>query len=843
MNAAPSPEVLPSLDETRPTIGPNLAGAPPLCKAVLGHVYRDFFYPYMLQQQRMHATWQRIDDAWRVKGKRDRIDISYLDPASKVTSPDGKGQGLTSLDDGISSKVYPAAMHRQIRNKTDMHMSIAWADGIPVRAKLPDTLYEHPLYNPNAQSVEVANELLHQCADAVEMKRRDRKIRGSWAKYGHAWAHVDFRYRFRDQPMVHRLPPDPRMAGPMLQALAMQYGGPPQFGQDQFGPTATWMQRVVDPDSMVTDFVPLRHDAVFVDQTLSADEMDRQPCPLVRSHVTRFDLFGNDYEPQLNPFGWLNVQQALSKGKGHYTLSAQDEQNFRQELLAKTGVSDTAVLRPKDSIKQLWTCYPMLAIDPMTGLLDEGDGIVCPTCQGAKQVVVASMQGGSEPAQYSTMPDVMAPVIIGAGGPVQPVMQAKQTCPDCQGEGRKFITPQRYVVQMFGLLSMGGDSAATVLRIQLNPTVKNKVPLLFGAHLTEDTAGAIPLSVSEASLSSADQLATAHNQVLDAKNMGINRKWIVQREEPCAKEDLNRIGKNIEVDMMNNAMPAPTIAYDITANLTREYIPMQEDEVQNIGGIPPTLLGMVSNGRRAATEIQTASDAAKLPITVEIDSCNTQIHGRWAQFHLWNLEAYADRDWMQRRTGRTSFGRVKLHTQVAEDFFTKQAQMQLLQNFLPVAPTIQGANAARMAQEIFKLAGFDNASEFVDDGGTRKAVMDAFRIIADILGEGKLEPPNPWDPHEIYIQCFQQALMDKDWKEKAPEMLPLLEQRMQYQDMLLRQQQQQQFMMQLQQTQMMALAGGQQQGPGGANNPKKNGPIPSNPTQARQAQAGRNQPQ
>lgn len=815
--AYPSAEIRPALDQTRPTIGPNLAGNEALCKAVAEQIY-SYFYPYMLQQQRLWDTWRRIDDAWRVKGRADDLDISSVDPASRNKNPDGKGDGIRDTKDGVSAKIYPAAFHKQVRSKTDMHMSIAWADGLPVRAMKPETVYEHPLYNPTAQGVDAANELLRQCAESVEMKRRDRKIRGSWAKYGHAYLHVDFRYRFQDVPQVYTLPQNPEQAMAMLQAVSAEFGGhAPQWGVGPMAErTATWMKRMVDPDSMVTDFMPCRHDAVFIDQTLSADDMEGQPCPLICEHVTVDSLWGNDYDPETNPFGWLNCRRAIADGQSHYTLSDQSEGSFRLELAKKFGLNDTGMLKPRQSMKQRWTAYPLLRIDPQTMELDKGNGLDCPTCKGAKEV---EMPG--------------PPNELG-----EPGAPTKQPCPTCEGIGRRYIEPRRFVVQGFGLLSTGA-SHFTVLRIQPNPTVKNRVPLIFGAHLTEDTAGAIPLSVSEASLSANDQLATAHNQFLNAKNSAINPPWKVQEDELAAMGmDLNRPNRNIPLQNIAGAVPAERPTVDATTTLV-PYIQMGEGEVQDIHGLPDVLLGMVSGGRRAATQIQTASDAAKLPITVEIDSCNTQIHGRWAQFHLDNLEAYADRDWIQRRTGRTTFGKLQLHTAVAADFFTEQAKLQLLQNFLPAAIGIPGFNVARAAQEIFKLAGFDDASEFIDDSGVRVAQQEGFEIISRILGEGEPVMPSPSDPHDIFVPMFEQALKSKYWNERTPENMPLLQRRLQIQKFM----QSEAMLAQLQQQEMMSAFMPQQGARPNGQRPPNGSNIPKNATQSRQQSAGRSAPQ
>lgn len=845
MNAFPSPEVMPAADETRPVIGPNLAGNVELCRRVAAHLVKDFGYPYVLQQMRLWDVWDRIDDAWRVRGKAIDMDMTQTDPAVMAKTVDAKAAGVVDRHDGVSARVYPAAFHRQVRNKTDMHMSIAWADGPPVRARKPKNSFENPLYNPEQQQVMATQSALEQCISQVQMKRRDRLVRGSWSKYGHAWVMSDFKYRFIEKPETIPLPPDPMAAIQFVQLMSAQMGGQqPQFGQDQFGrQTATWTRLIVDPDSMVTDFQPIRHDAVFVDQTLSAEDMDRQPCPWLRSHVTRFDLWGNDYEPMKNPFGWLNVRMALDERLTHYTLSDQDELVFTAELRKKNGLTDAGQIKPRNTLKQLWTCYPMLAIDPATGALDEGDGIECPTCRGAKEVSAEMVVGGQTPQSYSTLaegPNFGPPAMLGAMDPAPAtIIQTRQPCPQCQGIGRVFIEPKRYVVQMFGAMATGSGSNVTVLRIQPNPTVKNRVPLLFGAHLTEDTAGAIPLAVAEAALKSNDQLGTAYNHVYNFTNRIINPPGFYNSDEPHAKMDWNAPNARIPYEGKPPEMWQQP-SFDANATLTNMFIPMQQSEVQDIIGIPPTLLGMVSSGRRAATEIQTASDAAKLPITVEIDSCNTQIHGRWAQLHIDNIEAYGDRDWIQKKTGRTTFGRVELHTEVAADYFTKMSQMQLLQNSIPAFAGIPGFNAAKAAAKVFKLAGFEDADDLFDDGGLAKSQMDGFRIIAQILGEGQPVPPAQDDPHELYVGMFSQALKDPYWQEKAPQNLPILQWRLQVQQQLLIEQQMQQMQAAMMEQQLLNPP---QQGGGGRANPSKPNRIPETPTQARQAQSGREAPQ
>ena len=788
--AYPTPEVTMQMDEQHPKVEANLASDPRICKSVAQHIYREFLYPYLIQQQRLWPIWDRIDDAWRVRGKASDLDISGVDPAVRSKSADGKGSGVIDPNDGVSAKVTPAATHKQITAKTDMHMSLAWTDGLPVRAQMPETLYEHPLYNPNQQGVDAANELLRQNARDINLKHRDRVGRGSFTKYGHAWVWVDFQFQQENVQATWLIPQEMGQAQMLHMQLQQRYGQPPQVVQGNGGNYFVILERKIKVQQ--TDFQPLRMDDVFIDQTLPTDDLERQPCPCVRSHITRFDMHGNDYDPSANPFGWLNVQQALADQDSHYTLSAQDEVKFRQELQKKYGGTENASQRPRNTIKQRWTCFPKLAImpdpaQPGSFLLDEGEGVDCPTCGGKGRI---------------------------------PTSEGNATCPDCNGLRKLFLKPERYVVQFYGNLCQG--ASATVLRIQRNPTVGDKVPLLFGAHLTEDTAGAIPMSKSEAALQAQDQLATAHNQFLDSKNLILNRPVIVQRDSPAANMDLNRPNQNILVDNMNEVEPYQSPSFDNTQTLL-SYIPMVDGEITQIHGMTPGLLGELAPGRRPATEMANAFDAAKMPIVVEVDSYNEQILGGWAQFAVANVEAFGDRNWIQEKTGRTTFGKLQFFTAIADEFLKRQALLQNTQYILQSSVGDPSINRAPLWQQFLGLAKFPEPEKIVNDGGLRKAQNDGMLLVTQILGAGQLTPPSPSDPHEIYVQIFQQALADPYWQERAPENLPLMAQRLQAQQQLLEIQQMQQQLASLKQMQQQLQTGQTPSGPG--NKP----PLPNSP--------------
>lgn len=782
-----SPEIQPALDENRPQFGPNMASDQKLCVKVLDFCQRDYVYPYVVQQQQLWNTWRRIDDAFRVKGEAFDLDIAASDPQSVSLEPDRKGKGgLTDPQDG-KARMCPATLFKQITTKVDMHMNIAWAD-FPVHADVPENTFENPLYNPTQQSVDAANCLLQDCARDIRLKKSDRIGRGSFAAYGFAVAGVDFEYELEDAKIPMAVPMDRQQQQLWGQAMIAQYGQPVDVQPTPFGMVATFVQRTVK--KMRTSFIPIRKDNCFFDLTIPVGDWSDQPCPVVRTRCTKNTLFGNDYDPQTNPFGYLNCQQALQDNAPQWTFSMSD-QVFQQELRKKWGLQITGQIKSKDAIKQKWTMYPMLALyqDPGTGemMIDQGGGIDCPAC-GARGKVMH--QPPAPPPQVG-MDQIGNHVLHQPAAPAPQEM----TCPQCNGLNKIFIQPQRYVVEAFGNLDISGASA-TCLRIQRNPTVKDRVPLLFTANLTEDTAGAIPICKAEASLKAIVQEATAYNQWQDAKNYLINPSWLLP-EGAAVNRDYNKPNQNTECVGDPRTYIVNRMAVDPTGNLL-PFMSQSKDDIMDIMGMSPSLLGQISSGRRAATEIQNAFDAGKMPIQNEVDQYGEDMLAGWAQFHLDNIEAFADRNWIRAITGREVFGKVQLKSNVGDQYFQRQAAVANLQYLAQLVGARPDANLSPILGafvRICKLDQYIDPNEVLPDGGQKKAVQDALRIVTTILGTGQFLPPTPSDPHPIYIGAFEEALKDPYWQKATPETIPLLNQRLMAQLQMQAMQQQQQHML------------------------------------------------
>lgn len=806
-----SAEVRPSQDETLPRIEPNLAGNEELCRKVAPHVVQEFVYPYILQAERHYSTWDRIDDIWRGTVARGNLDIPHSQDAenlSKLT----KGIGTANIHDQRQAKVSPSSVHRQIDSIVNLGVALSWEGGEPpVKAKKPKEVYEHALYNPTEQGVELANAEIRRQAKEIGMKSSHRVILANCLKYGHALAVRDFERKLRPEKEYYVLAADPNMAQVQLMQLREQTGAEPEIETDLLGRNIACTTKM-KVDVMRTNFIPLDVSASFFDELISCRPMEKQPCPAFRLHITRWDLSNNAYDQQNNPFGWLNIDKAIEENMGHYALSAPDETDLRNRITKQNGFSDlVGGLKPQNTIKQLWTAYPLLAISDQ-GELDTGDGCTCPQCAGKMKLEV---QIANEDGSMGL---------------------TEQPCQACNGKGKFHPPSKRYVVQMFGNICGGGN--ATVLRIQRNPTAKDKVPMIYTSHLPEDTATSRPVSKAEVALSAAEELATCRNQFLDSKSMTIRRGWKERADSMFAGQQLNGPGVRIKYESSpDEFMRIESNTYDETATIG-PHINLLEEDISKTFGANDTVIGEISQGRRAASEISLASEGSKRPLVNFIDQVNGDTMGEngWGQAVLDDLEVWGDRDLLKKRTGRTSFGKVDLDTAVGEEMLRAQdtiSQTRYLLETFARFPQFAGLLPI-IAAKFFEASKMDIDTSAIDQG-VKKAQMDCFTLIARILGEGEMLPPLPDDPDQVFVEMFSECLRDialnpeNHWRVTVPQNIPLLQQRLMLQQQVLLQKQMQQMQEQMAQAQMEQQAMG-----GNGNPPKRPNSTAKSPGEARQ---------
>lgn len=754
------PETQPPIDEAPPAIGPNLAGNEKLCKAVTKYLTTYYWWPYELMQMRFWDANRRIDNAWRTRYAT--IDVNM----TAVTLPNQKA--ITPLNqDGQSAKGQSVMPFKQIKAVTDLGEILSFEDGWPMRAEVPEDVDEDEFYKPTEQSAKALNTLIRQNCEEVGFRDQHRKAFGCFAKYGYAAVHCPFTLSYYD--FTH--PPIPVQTPQEAQMLVQQHPGM----QPQMVPTGQGVGIAFHEmrQKVMTQFNVLHYEDLMIDPFVPAFPMERQPCPIVREFNTNADLDGNRYDPKTNPFGYLNVDLAITTDKGHFMLTDVDMQPMRDRLRLRYNLNDqVGGGMQRDRAHKKFTLYPRLAITD-DGELDEGEGVTCPQCAGARQLQAPAVM--PDPTGATTTPEM-------------------QPCPTCQASGKVHPPTKRYVVNLFGDLNL----QTTCLRIQELPE-KMPIPILFGADLVEDDAATIPMSKSEVALVACEQGTRAEVQFEQAKEQTINRGWKVQEDSPAWKvQNLN--APNIKIPFETDpkeVMRSEGANYDESITLL-PYLDRCDGKMQQIWGATDTLLGQLAQGRRSALEIGEATDAAKNPMVIMVDRFNHQIPGGFAKLIQIHTELFGDRAYVMRMTGRTYFGACRIFTAVGKEFLKKMALAQNLMQVLaqtvmdPAIAPIRG----QLWNEYFKLSGIDIR---VPDGGRRIAERDALNIINKILAYGIPDPALPSDPHDVYIGAFEGALKDPYWGQQFPTYIPLLYQRLMQQQQLFAQQQAQQFQMQLMQ--------------------------------------------
>jgi len=743
----------PSADEAQAVIGENLAVDEDLCKAVLQHIFREYYYPFLLNQQRLHAIWYAIDRAWRCMTPSATLDYDLFAEKSEAWMKyvkDGKGNAG-------SANITPSDFYQQVNTLSAMAFEMSWRDGFPAKYTKPETMIEHPLYNPTQQSVEAANELLKQNANRADLKTLYRKLYPDYLRFSHAWAMFDYDRRLE---MV----PDP----------------------------ATGEMSPI-PKTFYTTAAKLNIDQVYVDYLSPIQDMSKQECPTVRRMVTKLDLFANEYDPQLNPFGWLNIDLAIDKESTQYAFSQQDLAYAQSLLNTRYGITDTSGgQKPVNTVKQLYTSFAMLPLyqDPETG-----------------KIILAT-----------------APLDVA----------------DETGATKKvYVRPQRFVVEWYGY---SGNPGGTCLRIQRNPTPDDGVPIQAIVHKIEDASMAIPVSVAEIAYSAFEQLSTAINQFLDSKNYTINRPFKVQAGSNNEKINLNKPGKNIIVDTMDEVQRMEGNAYDESATLLT-FQGVAKSEIQAVFGGKDAILGDVAGGRRPATEMAAVIDSAKTPIVVDIDNFNRQFAGGYAKWNLANTNKWGDRDWIKKKTGLLFFPNMEIQTEMAREYMDRISAQNNVRYFIETFgnnPVFQGyLNTPGAVTKLAQLMGIQGLEEVINDGGYEMAKQEAMQTVTKILGDGIPIPPAPDDPDEMFLTVFSQALKDPYWWNHAPQNIPLLQQRIMLQQQQLQLKQLQQMQAQLQAEVIgMGMNGGSQGSNGSGQRSASGGNAPQTGGQEAQQTLG-----
>ena len=289
-------------------------------------IMQNFTWPYILARRSLETKWDDVHKMYKIEADIAKYRRKRGENWRNRTEEDNATREEEREPEMLADTVIFDAVDRL----TNLNYFLSWKDGLPAqynRPKFLSTPFEDAFYAPTSNKLKLSNALLDYNISAAQAKTKDQKLKRHLYLYGICLVFSDFLYKLKETPMG------------------------------------------VVVEEAYTMFEPMSLRRCWFDLTLPIDQMDLQPCPFFFEMRPRFSVMQNQYHPQMNPFGFVNLQM-LKKAEwpGGWETEA-----WRKVL--ETG-HDSGTLtqimesRPEFQTEALWTFYPMLPVDEK-GLFNE----------------------------------------------------------------------------------------------------------------------------------------------------------------------------------------------------------------------------------------------------------------------------------------------------------------------------------------------------------------------------------------------------------------------------------------------------------------------------------------
>lgn len=689
------------------------------------------------------ATWKYadtdVDENTRLARQRySRILDSQGQPSS-IDDPNG------AINDRI--KIADTVIFDAVDRLTNLNHFIAFKEDLPVRYEIPTDMvfpHENEVYSPMSALVKSANAWLKFNAQNQDIYRKHWMTARHHYTYGVSFASSEFVQKIEEIP---RRQPD-RSFRPQLELT----------------------------DIGVT-YEPMSIRKLWLNWRLSPYKMDYQPCPFFFEEMPRFATVANQYNPQTNPMGFVNLD---TLGKGEWLFTGNETESLQQAFASsypKANIPFSQILAPEYSIELLWTYFPMLPI------------AILPNPEYQQAQMDAQSSGTSIP------PSVSASKLYIEKGP-----------------NDEPIPMQRYIMQTFGSNLVAGNQE--IIRLQRNFYPHDSLPLYGSAHMPTLDDGAYSPAIGSILENHYIQICKAVSQFLE------NKDWcndppvdIVHNSPALTHPSLNKKGERVPVFSHNDIKRREP--FDNT-NQTIQFLQTVREQAQTSSKSTDAILGKAMGSRTSATEAGNVFQTAMSGVTTDVNLFNHDLMGGYAS-RLWEYTGlWVDPDVLAQITGTFGFAikpqhlliRLGLKWDTGSQFIesiTRQNNIQyLLQSNPPGTPDI---NRPYLLRELLREWRFRDVDKIVNDGGREQQIQFATeQTIQTYLGQFVMIDPN--QDHNIAMRVKTSFLQDhKSYWNTQPETVvngqKIVQQIQQHQMWIQLQQQQQNLMMQQQ-----ALLGG-----------------------------------
>lgn len=665
-------------------------------RKIVQFVNTNYFWPQIQERRSFEPMWDAILQMYRVEMKKVDSNLEEATFAGKEAAN----------SNGDSLKVADSVFHDAVERLTDITHFVSFKDGIPIQYATPryfDTRLETQFYSPTRDKVKGGNALLQWNFDNEDVYRKHLILARHFYTYGLCFASSEFELQVKNIPRQNNL------------------------GQSINRPELC---------KVGTTFDPISIRRLFLNYRVSAYDMESQPCPFWYDVVPRFSLFQNYYDPNVNPFGFANLD-LIKPGSVQWLFTEQETASERRALeeivnrlatLQNTrdgqngGTQNLAhILQPQHSVEAKFKSYPMLPLDPDTG-------------------------------DFETYSD---------GRPV-PYF--------------------RYNMETWGSNTWGNQ---ILLRLQRNYIPRDQLPLYGSSHLPDMDSGLYTPSLGFILWNHYKEICTCMNQYIANKDWINNPPSWIQASSPSRNENLNKPGAKLVVNGPNDfGWRQP---YDATGS-TVNMIQFLRESAQTTAKSVDALLGKAMGGRTSATEAENAFQAAMSAVTTPINLFTYDMMGGFAN-RVWDYTgSWFDKDLLKAITGQMGFEltpedmwlRIGLKWDIGSTFVESIVRQQHIQQALQTAVMDPMINRAKLWKDLFIEWKFPNAADYVDDQGMDHEIAFAtLQVIQTLEGDPMAMPVNPDQNHQIAIKIITSFLEDREstWMKKYNQNAPLLQQR------------------------------------------------------------------
>lgn len=657
----------------------NVAGHPAMTKELRQTIFRwmldKYIWPQIQERKSFEHGWDKLLQmaraTWKLRGA-DLEDKTRLKRRRQKKILDRPIERGVDIDMTERIEVSDTVIFDAIDRMTNLSHFISYKESLPVQYSIPEDMifpYETPVYSPMSSLVKSANGWLKFNSQQQNVYRKDLMSTRHHFTYGCCFVNSEF---------VQKIEPVPRRQ-----------------------PDKAFKMMLELTDIGIT-FEPMSIRKLWLNWRLPVDKMDYQACPFFFEQMPRFAIIANNYNPQLNPFGFMNQENLPTS---QYLFGSSELESFMKAFEEKNGGSPGELLSAEFATELLWTFYPMLPL-----IYDE------------------------EAQKF-----------------------------DFDEDGTKGIPMQRFITQTFGNNLCNGSQE--IVRLQRNFYPNDSIPIYGSAHLPSLDDGAYPDAIGTILEGHYYQICKALMQFLENKDWANDPPTEVHVSSPAMSHDLNRKGHKIPVNSQNDIKRREPYDLTQTTPMFLQMLRDQaKTSSKTVDAIMGKAMGSRTSATEATNAFQTAMSGVTTDVNIRSHDIHggyaTRVWdytGRWVDPDV--LAAITGSYGFQIKPEHLSI-RLGLKWDCGSTFvetITRQSNLRYILESSIGDPSI---DRAALWTELLTLWKFHNVRGIVNDGGRQQQIQFATeQTIQTYLGQQVIIDPD--QDHLLAIEVKKSFLKDR----------------------------------------------------------------------------------